>query len=91
MAEGLSPDQELQAIAQERVKLRAGGEALEKRERLARETLARQTNESLMAAFSKGKFGSVSKPQAVELARVSFQRTGSMCASNVCGHDCHAA
>ena len=70
MAKGLSPDQELQLIEQERAKLRAAGEALEKRERLARDKLARQANESLMAAFSKGKFGSVSKPQAVELARI---------------------
>lgn len=70
MAKGLSPDQELLAIEQERAKLRAAGEALEKREREARERLLRQSNEALMAAFSKGKFGSVSKSQAAELARL---------------------
>ena len=69
MAKLLSPDKELQAIEQERAQLRAASEALEKRERLAREKLLRQSNEALIAAFAKGKFGTVSKAQAAQLAR----------------------
>ena len=70
MAKVLSPDKELLAIEHERAQLRAASEALEKRERLAREKLLRQSNEALIAAFAKGKFGAVSKAQAAELARL---------------------
>lgn len=69
MPKGKSHDRELEAVKKEREALAQQHAALDAREKAARDSLARQSNEALSAAFAKGNFGTVTKVDATRLAK----------------------
>ena len=69
MPKGNSADRELQAIKLERDRLEQAQAALHAREKRAHEAIAKRSNDALVAAFSKGGYGTVSKADATRLAK----------------------
>jgi 1-deoxy-D-xylulose 5-phosphate reductoisomerase len=69
MARAKDHQRELEEIAKQRQALQQAQAALEVRDKAAREAIARQSNDVLMAAFSKGRYGIVSKADAARLAK----------------------
>lgn len=69
MPKTASPETELVQIKRERERLQAQTAALAQREKAALEAIERKANDLLSGAFSKGRFGTVSKDQAMQLAR----------------------
>lgn len=69
MAKPLPPDRELEQIRRERERLAAQSAELEVREQQARVALQKRSNELLVDAFAKGRFGIVAKAQATELSK----------------------